>query len=94
MAIELDYGAGVRRLTTSDSSSPPPSEGTLRACREIIDAASALSLDLEYLAGAADPEGKEHAVDDARMSIERIVKLAERVRKTPNRRPLAEGQQR
>jgi hypothetical protein len=82
----------VRRVTTLDPSGAPPGEAALLACRDIIDAASALSLDLEFLAGDAEAELKHLAVEDARRSIERIVKLAERIRTTPPRRRIAEGE--
>src|SRR5579862_8530719 len=94
MAIDMDYDTGVRRVTTPEPSGPTPSEGTLRACREIIDAASALALDVEYLARYGDDERKSTAAGDARTSIERIVELAERIRKTPRKRALAGGQER
>jgi hypothetical protein len=59
-------------------SSPAP-EAVFRACHEIIDAASALLVNLELLAGGSDP-AHDYVVADARASIERIVKLARSLR--------------
>jgi hypothetical protein len=50
-----------------------------RACHEIVDAASALILNVEFLAEAAEGP-RQQAADDARLSVERIVKVAKRLR--------------
>jgi hypothetical protein len=62
-----------------------PSPALSRACHEIIDAASALMLNVDYLADG-DEEGRRGAVRDARTSVERIVKIAKALRSPPPRR--------
>jgi hypothetical protein len=51
-----------------------------RACHEIIDAASALMVNVEFLAQAGEGSNKQRAAEDARRSVERIVKIAQTLR--------------
>jgi hypothetical protein len=51
-----------------------------RACHGIIDAASALIANVEFLAGACGQQAE--AIEDARRSITRIVALAKEVRES------------
>jgi hypothetical protein len=56
-------------------------------CHQIIDAAASLTMNLEFIVGpdfinAAEPKSpRAAALEDARASIDRIVKLARRIRK-------------
>jgi hypothetical protein len=54
-------------------------QAVCRACHEIVDAASALILNVEFLAEAAEGT-KRQAAEDARQSVERIVKVAKTLR--------------
>ncbi len=55
----------------------PPSTYTSREilCHQIIDAASALTVDVDFVIGAGAGDARDAAAHDARRSIERIVKL-------------------
>jgi hypothetical protein len=50
-----------------------------RACHEMVDAASALILNVEFLAEATEGR-KQQAAEDARHSVDRIVKVAKALR--------------
>jgi hypothetical protein len=63
-----------------------PTGQTESACRQIIDAASALTVDLEFIASAPPGEAREASLEDARRSVERIVKLVQLIKHTPIRR--------
>ena len=72
-------------------------EALARACHAIIDAASALVMNVDLLAQAGGDSGdRQAAVEDARRSVERIVKIAEAIRKgeaeaVDSRRPAGRG---
>lgn len=54
-------------------------EEVARACHEIVDAASALMVDVDFLL-SAPVEQRQPAADNARESIARIVRLANAIR--------------
>jgi hypothetical protein len=65
--------------STPPSRAPSP-DALARACREIVDAASALMVDVEFLVEAPNAEKKAAAAEDALRSVKRIVQVAEALR--------------
>jgi len=69
-------GTGEVRAAEAVSKS---AQALSRACHDIVDAASALLVNVEFLAQGAEGD-KQRAAADSRYSIERIIALAEVLR--------------
>jgi hypothetical protein len=78
MTMAESSGSGGKGATWP--SKMPSPDALERACREIIDAVSALVVDVDFLVEATHAEKKAAAVEDALRSVNRIVKVADAVR--------------
>ena len=72
------YESGVIQTREKPSSIAP--DGLARDCHEIIDAASALIVNVEFMARDGEPS-RVAAAEDARQSVHRIVRIARAMRK-------------
>ena len=73
-----EYESGVVR--TVASSNEPTIETLDRLCHRIIDAASALTVDIEFIASATPGEERQASLDAARCSIGHIVTWVQAMR--------------
>jgi hypothetical protein len=73
-----EHESGVVR--TVASSKDPTVETLDRLCHRIIDAASALTVDVEFIAGATPGEERQACLDSARCSIGHIVTWVQSIR--------------
>jgi hypothetical protein len=62
-----------------------PSPSLCQACHDLIDAASSLMLNVDYLAQGGEDSKLLGAATDARLSVERIVEIANALRAAPSK---------
>jgi hypothetical protein len=74
-----EHESGVVR-TVEASKEPPTIETLDRLCHRIIDAASALTVDVEFIASAIPGEARQASLDAARSSIGHIVTWVQSIR--------------